>query len=54
MHEAGYQGWSTGMTQMDDIGREVGGGSRWGTHVHPWRIQANVYMTKPIQYCKVK
>ena len=28
------QGWCTGMTKRDDMGRKVGGGSRWGTHVH--------------------
>ena len=30
----GTQGWCTGMTLKDGIGREVGGGSGWGAHVH--------------------
>ena len=28
----GAQGWCTGMTLRDEMGREVGGGSGWGTH----------------------
>ena len=31
---------------------ELGGGSGWGTHVHPWLIHVNVWQ-KPPQYCKV-
>ena len=31
------------MTQRDDMGREVGGGSGLGTHVHPWQIHVNVW-----------
>ena len=38
----GAQGWGTGMTQRDGMGREVEGASGWGTHVHPWWIQVNV------------
>ena len=38
----GDWGWCSGMTQSDGMGREVGGGFRMGTHVHPWRIQINV------------
>ena len=34
------------------LGREVGGGSGWGTLVNPWLIHANVW-EKPLQYCKV-
>ena len=34
------------------MGREVRGGSRWGTHVNPWLIHVNVWQ-KPLQYCKV-
>ena len=30
MHETSAQGWCTGMTQMDGMGREVGGGFRMG------------------------
>ena len=48
----GAQGWCTGMTQRDGMGREVGWGSGWGTHVHPWWIHVNVWQ-KPPQYCKV-
>ena len=28
MHRPGAQGWCTGMTQRDGVGREVGGGFR--------------------------
>ena len=28
MHETSAQGWCTGMTQKDGVGREVGGGFR--------------------------
>ena len=28
------------------------GGSKWGTHVHPWLIHVNLWQ-KPLQYCKV-
>ena len=34
----GAQGWRTGMTQRDGMGREVGGGFRMGTRVHLWQI----------------
>ena len=30
MHETSVQGWCTGMTQRDGMGREVGGGFRMG------------------------
>ena len=30
MHETSAQGWCTGMTQRDGIGRDVGGGFRMG------------------------
>ena len=52
MHETSAQGWYTGMIHRDGMGREVGGGSRWGTHVSPWLIHVNVCQ-KPLQYCKV-
>ena len=39
----GALGWCTGMTLRDGMGREVGGGSGWGTHVHPWWIHVNVW-----------
>ena len=34
------------------MGREVGGGPEWGTHVNPWLIHVNVWQ-KPLQYCEV-
>ena len=34
------------------MGREVGGGIRWQTHVNPWLIHVNVWQ-KPLQFCKV-
>jgi len=37
-------------TLRDGMGREVGGGSRWGPHVHPWLIHVNVWQ-KPLQCC---
>ena len=46
------QGWRTGKTQRDGMGREVEGGSGWGTHVNPWLIHVNV-LQKTLQYCKV-
>ena len=52
MHETSAQGWCTGKTQRDGMGREVGGGSGWGTHVNPWLIHVNVWQ-KPLQCCKV-
>ena len=30
MHEMGAQGWCTGKTQRDGVGREAGGGFRMG------------------------
>ena len=35
-------GWCTEMTQRDGMGREVGGGFRMGTRVHPWRMHVDV------------
>ena len=34
MYETGAQGWCTGMTQRDGIGREVGGGVQDGEHMY--------------------
>ena len=31
MHETSAQGWCTGKTQRDGMGREVGGGFRMGS-----------------------
>ena len=52
MHETSAQGWYTRMTQRDGMGREVGGDSEWGTHIHLWLIHVNVWQ-KPPQYYKV-
>ena len=43
MHETGRQGWCTRVTLRDGIGREMGGSSGWGTHVHLWLIDVNVW-----------
>ena len=48
----GTQGWCTGMTVRDGMGRDVGGGTGWGTHVYPWLIHVNVWQ-KSLQYGKV-
>ena len=44
-------GWYSVMTQGDVIGREVGGGSCLGAHVHQWWIHVNVWQN---QYSLVK
>ena len=33
MHETSAQGWCTGKTQRDGMGREAGGGDRDGEHM---------------------
>ena len=49
MHETGC----LGLVHWDNPeGWDGEGGSRWGTHVHPWLIQVNVWQ-KPPQYCKL-
>ena len=52
MHEAGHSKLVPWDTQRDGVGREVGGASAWGTHVHPWLFHVNVWQ-KPSQYYKV-
>ena len=52
MHETSAWDWCTGKTQKDGMGRDVGGGSGWGTHVNPLLIHVKVWQ-KPLQYCKV-
>ena len=42
------------MTQRDGMGREVGGGSGWGPHVHPWRIHVNVWQNQYNKWKKKK
>ena len=39
----GAQGWCGGITLRDGMGREVGGGSGWDTHVHAWLTLVNVW-----------
>ena len=46
------QGWWTGMTQRDGMGREVGREFKIGNTCTPWLIHVNVWQ-KPPQYCKV-
>ena len=46
------QGWCTGMTQRDGLGRDVGGGFRMGNRCTPV-VDSCQCMAKPIQYCKV-
>ena len=45
-------GWCTGMTQRDEMGREVGAGFRMGNTCTPLADSCQC-MTKPIQYCKI-
>ena len=42
----GAQGWCTGMSLRDGMGRKVEGGSGWGTHVHPWQIHVDVWQNQ--------
>ena len=39
-------GWCTWMTQRDGLGREVRGGSGWGTRVHPWQMHVDVWQNQ--------
>ena len=48
----GAQGWCTGMTQRDGMGREWGEGFRMGNTYTPMADSCQC-MAKPIQYCKV-
>jgi len=47
----GAQGWCTGMTQRDGMGREMGGGFRMGDLCTTMAVHVNVWQ-KPPQYCK--
>ena len=47
----GAQGWCTGMTLRDGMGREMGRGFKMG-NTSTWLIHVNVWQ-KPLQYCKV-
>ena len=47
------RGWCTGMTQKDNMGRDVvGGGFKMGNTCTPVADPCQC-MAKPIQYCKV-
>ena len=52
MHETTAQGWCTGKTQRDGMGREIGGGIGMG---NTCKSMADIRqcMAKPLQYCKV-
>jgi len=38
----GAQGWCTGMTLRDGMGRELGRRVRMGNILHPWLIHVDV------------
>jgi len=46
------QGWCTGMTLRDELGREVGRGFRMGDMCTPMTDSLEC-MAKTLQYCKV-
>ena len=48
----GAQGWYTGMTQRDGVGREAEGGFRMGSTCTPMADSCQC-MAKLLQYCKV-
>ena len=48
----GAQGWCTGMTHRDGMGKEVGAGFRMGNRCTPMADSCQC-MEKPLQYCKV-
>ena len=52
MHETSAQGWCTGKTQRDGMGREVGGGIRMGDTCKSMADSCQVWQ-KPLQYWKV-
>ena len=37
------QGWCTGITQRDGIGKEVGGGVQDGEHMYTWGGVMSMY-----------
>ena len=48
----GAQGWCTGMTLRDGMGRDVGGGFRIGNRCTLMADSCQC-MAKPLQYCEV-
>ena len=53
MREIGAQGWCTGMTQRDGMGREMGGWFRMG-NTCTLMADLSQCVAKPIQCSKVK
>ena len=51
-HETSAQGWCTGMTQRDGMGREVGAGFRMGNTCKSMADSCQC-VAKKVQYCKV-
>ena len=39
-------GWFPGRTQRGGMGREVGGGSGWGTCAYLWQIHVEVWQNQ--------
>ena len=52
MHETSAQGWYTGKSQRDQIGREAGAGSGMGNTCKSM-VDSCQCMAKPLQYCEV-
>ena len=52
MHETSAQGWCTGKTQRDGMGREEGGGIGMGNACKSMADSCQC-MAKPLQHCKV-
>ena len=52
MHEQGSQGWCTGMTLRDGMGRQVGEGFRMGNTCIAM-ADSHQCMAKSLQYCTV-
>ena len=52
MHDTSAQGWCTGKTQRDGMGREVGAGIGMGNTCKSMDDSCQC-MQKPLQYCKV-
>ena len=52
IHETSAQGWCTGKTQRDGMGREVGWGIGMGNTCKSMADHVNVWQ-KLLQYCKV-
>ena len=46
MHDTGCLGLVHWDAQRNGMGREVGGGSGWGTRVDPWWIHVDVWQNQ--------